>query len=464
MANVIPSFRWIESSPTAIQIDENEKVWHSGRVIDLLYLGNGRLLVGTATGGVWIANPDGTGYPISNDWSFPNVLCLAQGRGSDADIIFCGTRGGLYRNITNSINPSIWKACNLPNEVTDVYQIETFTTVHRIVIATNNGIWWAEHGSFTAIDIFFHWNLAQWRDLYGNIDNLTGAWSGLARTGENTLVAGTLNTSLKEEIIVSLLQTKDRFVPLIHGGFEGNNLILNRARLDGTGPFPIPESDFQKMNNFSISSCDSKPSFVNAVCFDSEGNVLHLLHSSDGGLNWAGMPDRLSGKPHPDSLNLRTYAKDAKAGGRLKYITTHPLIPHITAFSGNISFISDNGINWTPIAGDWTNLDGKGIYNGWESQTKHFHKDCHKVLFAPEPYAPDQIFIATDGGVFYAKDWHIPSTPAGWSSPGNFNSIHNRALRTLQFYSSSNMVYIGSICSTPDTRGIAVGGLQDAGP
>lgn len=54
MAASPPFLHWVETSPSGILIQEGSpKVMHSGRVIDLLYLGNDSLLVGTETGGVW---------------------------------------------------------------------------------------------------------------------------------------------------------------------------------------------------------------------------------------------------------------------------------------------------------------------------------------------------------------------------------------------------------------------------
>jgi hypothetical protein len=77
MAAAIPELHWIESSPGGIRMQENPDVWHAGRVLDVLALGNDELLIGTESGGCWFSEADDTAWPLSDDWEFPNVLCLA---------------------------------------------------------------------------------------------------------------------------------------------------------------------------------------------------------------------------------------------------------------------------------------------------------------------------------------------------------------------------------------------------
>ena len=53
------SLKWIESSPTAIPLQNTPPIWNSGRVNDILHPGNDVALVASESGGLWLAIPDG---------------------------------------------------------------------------------------------------------------------------------------------------------------------------------------------------------------------------------------------------------------------------------------------------------------------------------------------------------------------------------------------------------------------
>ena len=88
------SLRW-QSAPgfaiqrtTAPMTDHAAGPYHAGRVNDILALPAGSalagsVLIGADTGGVWLHNPDGGTFPLSDGWDDPDVVCLAQGPHSD---------------------------------------------------------------------------------------------------------------------------------------------------------------------------------------------------------------------------------------------------------------------------------------------------------------------------------------------------------------------------------------------
>ena len=61
---------WELVTPEAIAVDEQNAVWHAGHVEDVFPLDAARLLVASATGGVWLAATDGSfdPLPLSNFW------------------------------------------------------------------------------------------------------------------------------------------------------------------------------------------------------------------------------------------------------------------------------------------------------------------------------------------------------------------------------------------------------------
>ena len=70
---------WVVANPQGILVDNQQSAWHAGRVFDMLSLGAGRILVASATGGVWLIDGAFNGFPLSDDWEFPDTQCLAFG-------------------------------------------------------------------------------------------------------------------------------------------------------------------------------------------------------------------------------------------------------------------------------------------------------------------------------------------------------------------------------------------------
>jgi hypothetical protein len=458
----IPSFQWIETSPTGILVTEDSNpansAWHSGRVIDVLHLGSDRLLVGTATGGVWIADLDGRAHPIGDDWAFPDVLCLFERRRPGVSTTYlCGTRGGLFQSPADDpTKPGTWRSLNLPHLVTEVRRIATVHDGRRVVIATNRGIWWTTD---TDAD-FVHWTQARWRRPNGTVIPLEGQWSGLTCTGLEQLAAGTLQNapsylSLAGEI---------RFQPLLFGEVEPTGfLVFSGAILTGA-----PQDELSAMRSISLASCESDKKFVYAATFhdqpalmgskigSGERRLFHVLRSNDQGRNWAPAGYGLEGPVHDGYIDLRSKMGDAANGGPLKNLTVHPTNPNRVAIAGLLGFISKNaGNTWIPIGGHWSNKDENGVYQSVDVMPPHLHHDFHTIIFAPSDAEPERIFGTNDGGAFRAGDWSKIET---------YSTTYNRGLRTLQFYSpSADWEYRGSSTSTASNGGIAAGGLQDNG-
>jgi photosystem II stability/assembly factor-like uncharacterized protein len=470
MARAIPSLHWVEASPGAIlrrvaaDGDPNTviEVFHSGRVIDLLHLGNGRLLVGTDKGGLWLAEATGEARPLSDDWEFPGVLCLAR-RIDDDRAFLCGTRGALYVNVPDAEDPlGTWVRAALPVDVQWVYRIVTLDP-GLTVIATNDGIWVAEHGTSPAIT----WHRARWERSPGHIADLGDSWNGLARTGHRRLAAGAHWHPTEVVGTPPVTSFTPLVRPLLWGELAGLDLVFRVASF-AQGPAGVSVDEAKQMRHISIGACQAMPNRAYAATFHdkvvpangtsevSKARLLHLLRSDDGGQTWRTLPTGLTGPAAHVDLRVGDLAGDDRAGGVTKNITVDATAPDRVAFAGKESFISDNGGgSWTALCGAWIKPDDEGTLTEWQPTPPHHHVDHHTVVFAPDGSAPDRIFIGTDGGVLEALDWRKPDT---------YGSRHNRHLRTLEFYSSCELkAYRGSVTSTPGPRGVAAGGLQDNG-
>ena len=73
-----PRIHWSLANPSGIVIDEQADTWWSGRVFDMLELDNGDagVLVATETGGAWMVDSGGDAFPLSNDWTNPDLNAL----------------------------------------------------------------------------------------------------------------------------------------------------------------------------------------------------------------------------------------------------------------------------------------------------------------------------------------------------------------------------------------------------
>ncbi|PWT90451.1 MAG: hypothetical protein C5B56_05380 [Proteobacteria bacterium] len=429
-----PDLPWLESSPTSIHLPK--EVWHSGAASDVLEVGGDRLLVGTKTGGLWLAEPNGNALPLSFDWEFPDVLCLAQ-RTSPPRQFFCGTAGSLFHHIVTDPDPlTDWRPLNLPPDVTQVNRIVLQNS--NLIIATDNGIWWAQ---FVSGDVVA-WQQALMHGAFHLLIPLKGAWSGLARTGDRQIVAGTL--------------IQGEAAPILFGEFGADGLVFSAPTLD------TELDDREAMNRISIGSCDSAPARAYAVAFHDKATELdgkltnpfsrffRLFRSNNGGRSWKALSPFVSGAGVADS-GMDRWIGGFEAGGPIKNLSVHPTLKDRLVLCGLHVLVSDEGGSDNPT---FTPM-GLSVVNGKPTFPAHMHDDSHTLRFAPDAASPNRVFIATDGGVFRAGDW---------TDPASFTSLHNKGLRTLQFLDPFGIWdFQGGLGSTLAPTGIVAGGLQDNG-
>ena len=103
-SQTVADLAWRPAQNFAIELDQQQLQWHSGRVNAVLS-GGSVAIVGTDTGGVWVVNPlYGTGpitdeyqaIPLSDDWDDPNISSLSYAPGSHSEFFAATSQGALY--------------------------------------------------------------------------------------------------------------------------------------------------------------------------------------------------------------------------------------------------------------------------------------------------------------------------------------------------------------------------------
>lgn len=168
----------------------------------------------------------------------------------------------------------------------------------------------------------------------------------------------------------------------------------------------------------------SNPSVLYAsVADDFSGKGLY--RSVDGGDSWTQMTD----------LNYATYQ-----GWYSHDVAVKPDNPDHLVFAGVNTFLSTDGGLTSSQVGDWSAwYFGQVPVGGPEGPSNYVHADVHALYFHPDN--PNEVFAATDGGIFYSGD-------AGLTWEGR-----NGFYQTQQFYAN-----FGNSLLSAD---LAIGGMQD---
>lgn len=423
---------WTLANPLSISLDADNTQWHTGRCVDVLPLGGGKILVASETGGVWSVDGMFQASPLSNDWLFPDVNCLAQGP-LGPNHLFAGTNGALFETdpTRTDVSPATgmvfsWHQIGLPVGMTVVNRI-AFTRApgglpghanpHVAVIAGDAGVRWSTADTPGQ----YWWTLA--------IGGSAGGYFSVAASSAGVIAGVTDGSADRNGIYV--------------GQFNMMGCVLVPAVLP-------PGLDVRQMRNVSVAVCATQPSQAYAIAADAKGRILTILSSSDGGKHWQSVGMQFDAAFHGKD-EFVSFFGDAGSGGPHKTISVHPLAPQVVAFSWLRAAVSwTGGASWTPIGGDWDPVDGFWKY---DDRSSGLHEDTHAVVFDPS-FVPDRIYIASDGGVAVSDSWR----QADW----HFHTYVSRNLANLQFNSPT----VRSFYATLDAASLDTligGGLQDNG-
>lgn len=412
---------WQLVTPSGIQVDEPD-VWHAGCCVDMVSLGQGNLLVASETGGVWLIDGTYSAQPLSDDWEFPDVICLASSPRFSRHVL-AGCRGALYETVATAADPlRSWHSIPLPVGVSTVFRIAIVVEPHRVVVATDAGVWWADVSG----------NAYNWTEALG-----TGnvGYSGLALSEGVRPDGNSMDT-----VVVGVRNAGPGSPGLLRGLWQGPDLSFSPARIGGLG-----KNEVWSLDTFSLASCLERPRRAYAVAADSDGMIGRVLRSNDGGARWSPCSTILEKNPGVGDIRDKDFSGDRSSGGWQKTISVHFHNPDVVAFGWKHPFLSTNGgKSWRGLGARWTGKD--------PHVDRNLHDDTHAICF-DSTYGTHRLYVLSDGGVAMTDDWSL--------IPATFKSFPNRQLPTLQFYSPGPPREFWGTISSADFAPLVGGGLQD---
>jgi hypothetical protein len=389
--------------------DDSNAAFHAGHVSDILVVDQPpffQKLAATQSSGVWLVNENASiALPLSTDWEFPAVKCLANGV-IGATHVYAGG-DSLYETDTNSFAPLLnWKKVNIINAKGDalnvgfIYQIATVPEPQRIVLATATGIYWSRINGIGA----YAFEKAPFLP--------DGAYSGLAAGPGRSLVVGALGSD-------------GVHYGLFYGEWINNVLLFQRASVFGN-------VNPSKMQYTDIGSCATNKNILYAIsgggrypALDGNGNyqydnlgqvimiqddfIYRVLKSEDGGQTWKVTGNKVTNSTQPlfaGKIDIMGHTQ----GGYNLCIAVSPFNPNLVAVGvGGFCISADGGKNWK-------------LFN--EGSSRHLHTDIHCLYFDLSDYANKiKLSVGSDGGLSFTTDL------------GNtFDTSCNRQFPCLQFY------------------------------
>lgn len=454
-----PMLQWKQASYLAIRVDEAANAWHSGHVSDIVEFDEESYLmaVATETGGVWLVNADtGDHFPLSSTWDCPDVGCLASGPDSSQHL-FAGCTDKYRQDLAQAVpvimesrpNEGLLQAwaptTPLPPDAGSITRIAVIRNQRFIVVATMRarpadkpGIFWAripqpQQGAGAPPRDPYLWKRAQ-------ID-------GLPLDGVSDLAIGstTGTTPLRglEDLTDITLVAGGASGGIFVGGWVAGALVMEPARqVSGdAGEIDVDPALMGSAGATSVSSCDAHPNVMFAASARTDGRLLQVVRSADGGRTW-----RLCGTNIRGSELLGTLLTWPGAQGNRwnNCIAVAPDDPNLVA------------LGWQ--GGPFISQDGG---QSWDDQPRspHLHSDLHALLFSRRTAPGNRtLYVGSDGGMASID------LDRYWSGASEaFRSDYNRQLPTLQCYARLIRQFSGGIDASRARPGLVSVGLQDNG-
>ncbi|MDZ4707368.1 MAG: T9SS type A sorting domain-containing protein [Saprospiraceae bacterium] len=371
------------------------------------------IYAGSASGGLWRTNSSGIGYkgwvqiPIDLPvYSIASILISPK----NPDILFIGT-GEVYN-----------KAASIPS-IGDRTSRGTYGI--GILKSRDGGKSWTQSLAITNSIVTGVQDLEF--DPYDDQILYAATTNGLYKS-TNQGSSWTLIHPVAMAVDVDLNPKNPEIIFVTHGSYLDNDVSgIYRSNNSGSSFIKLknglPES-YSGKAKVTISKSNSDVMYASiANAFKSIG----LFMSLDAGSSW----DLINDKDVADIQGW--YSHD---------VAVHSTEPNVLANVGQNAYFSDNnGLNYTNVS-SWDAGDmGRIPVGGPEGIDIYVHADMHAVYF--HPLRPEEIYIATDGGIFVTKD-------RGQTFEGR-----NGGYITAQFYSNFS-------ASKTNTQ-FAIGGMQDNG-
>ena len=392
-----------------------------GHVNAVVALGEGEVLVGADTGGVWHLAPTVgaadrvRAFGLSADWENPDVICLAPGP-DGAGHVFAGCRTlteklpGLYAALpvmyeAAPTGPGSWSVVMDGPMFGSVYGIGV-ADGRRLVAATSTGLWWSVLPAATDPPgrRVFSWHGARWG---AGTAAAVGCTSLVIVDGKPVVSAASGGT------IWSGSWDK-------RGGLVMSQVFTGLA---GGG-------------RSSLAVCTGQPSHLWCVVAQGDGPIGGVFRSDTGGRSWVPVLGTANDGDPSVHGSLADYG--GGQGGYNNCIAVSPVDPTMVliGWQSGVLVSSDNGAS----------------YLRWSGWRESLHPDVHCLYFDPRDRTGRTLFVGSDGGL-------ASSTDSGTS----FISTWNRSLANLQFASVPCRNAYGTMTASSMTPGRLAAGLQDNG-
>lgn len=454
-----PRVHWDLANPGGIVIDEALDTWWSGRVFDVIELdgGDAGVLVASETGGAWFVDDGADAFPLSNDWTNPDLDCLAAGPDGPRHFFAAGMGGLIYETDASHTAPLLnWSPIQSPLPGATVataaapvpgfrvHDLAVMLNQRILLAATNTGLYWAKIpetppwwcvlaklGPNKGARPPYQWNRADEEDVG------QGGYFSIALTSLTQSNQRVAEVALESIGVVVGGLSKGVFI----GRWAAGKLTLTRPAVTWPGVGEITDVESRLTGGpTSVASCESFPRTVYAASAQASGGMQAFLSSTDGGQRWDLTNGDVTLASGPQ--DVRVAAGDQGVSNNC--IAVDPAAPDVVAFGWQAgTFVS-------PDAGKrWVLIDG----------SVH-HSDIHVLRFkAATPDGRRLLYIGSDGGLA-----QVDANDALGAKPVVARSDYNRRLTTMQIYSTwVTRQFYGTISVSPTGRGQVSAGVQDNG-
>ncbi len=417
---------WEPASNQGIQIDANNDIWHSAHINAILPLNTGGYLIGTESGGAFLAGAT-FAFALSNAWNDPDISSMTFGarKYGQRQVFVAGS--GLYVNDPSDTLPYFtWNRVDTSGMFGYGYIRSIVYDQKRDVLVaatTSRGIMWA---AMTPDPVHPIWHSAE-GSFVGDCWSLTLGPGG-------RVVAGAFRTDY----------TSPR-VPIYYGEWSPSHQILTLTMQPST--FSSNVNPQNTMLCTSVASEGDNPENMVAVSSDKNGSrptkgfISQVLKSVDGGKSWFEGGYTVLNSP-TNNGDLHQQSGDQGLGYN-NCICMSSLGPSYVAIGwSNVPFVSVNGgYTWSPVDGSWQ-ANQQNVFNVGLSDW-NMHPDVHTIQFAAND--PDTIIVGDDGGFAISSDGGLTAQTG-----------QNRVLNTVQYYGNEFGV-------SERFDGLCCGGTQDNG-
>lgn len=449
------SIKWALANPLSIQTDEANDAWNSGAARDVVAINENKVLVATDTGSIWSADRDGSSLRVADDIDAPDFWCIIKGLYGD-DHFYAGG-GRLYEtDISKSAPILAWREIPVTWQEKDfrgktytvtpaaIYRIAVLLEDKRIVVATTNGVAWADipkapsrpsgclifgAGKSTAPGTY------TWKKAIGLEDNTLGYLglaAGKAAEGEIKRSVSVASWGYKNGKLFEPMQ-------FYRGEWEGGELVMKKATMATTNGI-----DNSLARATTMTSCDAQPDRMYAISSDDGvGAPAMFWISTDDGKNWSPSMPSLSNPNNMTKTFVDACGQFGNSQRPCNSIASSRQKPDtvVVVWRKGAILVSEDA--------------GKMFRLSDTENSPHTHSDVHSVYFDPTNAAGERVLIAHDGGISMFPDLGRDGSKV--------ESKYNKQLATLQFQTAPGRMFYGGAAANPVNSGVMIGGLQDSG-